>query len=29
MEVIAHINHSLSLMAFSQFNFLIGIADTD
>jgi hypothetical protein len=29
MEVVAHINLSLSLMAFSNFNVLIKIADTE
>jgi len=29
MEVVAHINLSLSCMAFSQFDFLIKITDTD
>ena len=29
MEVVAHINLSLSLMAFSNFNVLIEIADTE
>jgi len=29
MEVVAHINLSLSFMAFSNFNFLIEIADTE
>jgi hypothetical protein len=29
MEVLAHINLSFSLMAFSNFNFLIEITDTE
>jgi len=29
MEVVAHINLSLSFMAFSNLNFLIEIADTE
>jgi len=29
MEVVAHINLSLSLMAFSNFNVLIKISDTE